>query len=261
MRVREPAVAGYFYPADSRELEEFVATLLDEVVYLYKGNYKAIIAPHAGYVYSGITAAYAFKPLERIKDSVRKVLLIGPAHYVLIRGLAVLDVDYMATPLGLVPVDKELVEYATSMKTVSIDGEPHLREHSLEVELPFLQYVLGDFTVLPVVVGRAVPEEVGMFLEMFYSFQDLIFVVSSDLSHYLTYNSAKDLDEETKEKILSFDIPLEDYRACGARAINGLLWIARKYGFKGECFDLRNSGDTAGDKDRVVGYGAFGFSV
>lgn len=221
---------------------------------------KAIIAPHAGYVYSGPIAASAFQAIASAAKSIERVVLLGPAHFVPIRGLALPDENSFETPLGEVGLYPEGARESLRLPQVRVQPAAHAREHSLEVELPFLQVVLGDgFEIVPLVVGDATGEEVAEVLERLWGGPETLIVISSDLSHYLSYEEARKADRATAEQIAALDEPLQGRQACGARPINGLLQAARRKGLVPEILDLRNSGDTAGDRDRVVGYGAFGF--
>lgn len=259
-RVRAPAMAGLFYPADRAVLAGTVRAYLDLGSALAAGTRvpKAVIAPHAGYEYSGPIAGTAFACLAGASESVRRVVVLGPAHGVALRGLALPDAMALATPLGEIPVDDELAARVAALPAVSVDRNAHAREHSLEVELPFLQLLFEDFSVLPLVVGEATPAEVAEVLDMVWGREDTRIVISSDLSHYLPYDDARAADRATAEKILALE-ELGPYQACGARCVNGLSFAARARGLRCELLDLRNSGDTAGDLDRVVGYGAFAF--
>lgn len=256
---RPAAMAGVFYPATAPELTGVVTRMLGEVKAGPAMRPKAIIAPHAGYVYSGPIAASAFAPLAAMRGSVRRVVLLGPSHHVAITGLALPGCAAFTTPLGAVPVDKGAVARVTNLPGVSINDNAHSPEHSLEVLLPFLQTVLGDFSLLPLVVGRASPEEVAAVLDRVWGGDETVIVVSSDLSHYLDYASARSGDAYTADRILGLEPVLNHQQACGATPVNGLLLAARRHHLVGKLLDLRNSGDTAGDKSRVVGYGAFAF--
>jgi AmmeMemoRadiSam system protein B len=264
--VRPPAVAGAFYPESRAELEETVVTLLAEAREALPRETpkapKAIIAPHAGYIYSGPIAATAFTalaPTAPIAAAIRKVVLLGPAHRVPVRGLALPEAHGFATPLGVVEIDPEMARAASRLPQVRLQPEAHAPEHSLEVELPFLQVLLGAFTLLPLVVGDATGEEVAEVLERVWGDEETAVVISSDLSHYLPYDVARRVDRETAEAILRLEGPIDPRRACGAYPINGLLVAARRRSLTPELLDLRNSGDTAGDHRQVVGYGAFAF--
>lgn len=256
--VRRPAVAGMFYPGSPRELRSTVEELLREAPPDRGPGPKAVIAPHAGYIYSGPTAAISFqalagRPLERI-------VILGPAHRVPVRGLALPGADAFATPLGEVPVDAEAVGAVSDLPQVTTFPEAHAPEHSLEVELPFLQVLFPEARVLPIVVGDADGEEVAEVLDRVWGGAETAVVISSDLSHYLPYDTARRVDRETADEILALEGPLHSRQACGAYPINGLLVAARRRGMVPRLLDLRNSGDTAGDRGRVVGYGAFAFS-
>lgn len=270
LQARPPAVAGMFYPGSREELRSTVETLLAEVRAAPLatgpspgppgGLIKALIAPHAGYVYSGPVAAGAFARWGREASEIRRIVLLGPAHYLPVRGLALPGVAAFDTPLGRVPVDAELVASILDLPQVSVSLEAHAPEHSLEVELPFLQEVLDGFTVLPLLLGRAEPGSVAEVLERVWGGSETRIVVSSDLSHFLDYESARRVDDRTVERILDLDDTIAADRACGAGAVNGLLRAARSRRLEAELIDLRNSGDTAGDRSRVVGYAAVAFS-
>jgi AmmeMemoRadiSam system protein B len=277
-RIRPAAVAGSFYPAAPETLRATVERLLAEAAEAGEAGEadgggggaagagrrapKAVIAPHAGYVYSGPTAAVAFRALAaRPADggTVRKIALLGPSHRVPVRGLALPGAEGFATPLGVVPVDREGAGAALRLPQVLVQPEAHAREHSLEVELPFLQVLFPEAEVLPLTVGRASPEEVAEVIERVWGDDDTAIVVSSDLSHYLPYAEARRVDEATARQVVACEGALDGAQACGAVAINGLLAVARRRRLHAELLDLRSSGDTAGDRDQVVGYGAFGF--
>ncbi len=256
--VRPPAVAGAFYPGDAGELIRDVDGMLAGAK-RSTVRPKALVVPHAGYVYSGPIAASAYASLENLDPKPTKVVLLGPAHHVGLHGLALPGVDGLRTPLGVVSVDRELEFLALKFPFVVESHPAHDREHSLEVQLPFLQRVLGpDFTVLPLCVGHASPHEVEQLLNAVWGGDETLIVVSSDLSHYLPYEEAQNLDATTARRIVALDeLGLEDDQACGSHPLRGLLLAARAHGLKVQQLDLRNSGDTAGDKGRVVGYGAF----
>lgn len=260
-QVRPAAVAGAFYPADSQKLAAEVTALLDTAGGTARAADapKAIIAPHAGYVYSGPIAASIYARLAPLRGQIRRVVLLGPAHRVWIAGLALPGVTAFASPLGDIEIDGDAVTAITGLPQVSVRADAHAREHSLEVQLPFLQSVLGTFRLVPLVVGDATADEVADVLDALWGGEETLIVVSSDLSHYLDYRSARRADAETARAIVALE-PLHSHeQACGATPINGLLALARRRGMKAEQIDLRNSGDTAGDRSRVVGYGAFAF--
>jgi AmmeMemoRadiSam system protein B len=258
IHIRPPAVAGMFYPGEPGMLAGEVAAMLAEAK-AEALRPKALIVPHAGYVYSGPVAASAYALLSPLRDTLRRVVLFGPAHRVPVPALAAPDTDAFATPLGTVPIDREAIALAARLPQVQVSGVAHAYEHSLEVQLPFLQSVLGDFALAPFVVGDASPHQVAEVMELLWGGAETLVVVSSDLSHYHPYGAAQRLDKVTADDILHL-APLSDHeQACGATPINGLLEVARRKGLKPRLLDLRTSGDTAGDKSRVVGYSAFAF--
>ena len=258
---RSPAVAGTFYPSDPDELCAAVdAYLRDAVAGPSDPPLKALIAPHAGYVYSGPVAGSAYAQLSELRDRIERVVLIGPSHRVAISGLATLNAEAFRTPLGDVPVDLAAVEKLLRFPQVHPLDEAHALEHSLEVHLPFLQRVLGEFSLVPLVAGEATTAEVAEVLEAVWGGPETLIVVSSDLSHYYDYQSARDLDAATTEAIETLDPEsLGRESACGRVPIRGLLVVAKRHGLQARTLDVRNSGDTAGPNDQVVGYGAYAF--
>lgn len=261
--LRPPAVAGLFYPERARELEAMVAELLAAAPPAPPAAAvpKALIVPHAGYVYSGPIAASAYVRLVPIAERIRRVVLIGPCHRVPLRGLAVPSAEAFATPLGRVPVDRAACEALLALPQVRVFDATHAQEHSLEVQLPILQRVLRDFAIVPLVAGDATADEVAAVLERVWGGDETLIVVSSDLSHYLDDPTAKRLDAATCRAIETLnDNAIGDNQACGRVPICGLLRLARRRGLTVVTLDLRNSGDTAGDPGRVVGYGAWLFS-
>jgi len=259
--VRRPAVAGAFYPSDAQELDAAVQLYLARAGETDGPAPKAIIAPHAGYIYSGPVAASAYARLVPAKNKITRVILLGPCHRVPVRGLAASSADAFATPLGVVPVDKEARERALALPQVKVFDATHAGEHSLEVHLPFLQVVLGNFKIVPLVAGDASPDEVAEVIEHLWGGSETLIVVSSDLTHYLEYGTAQRIDNATCRAIetLSPEAIGRD-QACGRVPVRGLLTVAKRRGMSVTTLDLRNSGDTAGSKDRVVGYGAWMFS-
>jgi hypothetical protein len=222
---------------------------------------KAIIAPHAGYIYSGPIAGTAYAALRGDRDVIRRIVLLGPSHYAPLHGLATSSAAAFATPLGDVPLDRAAAQQAESLPHVAPSDGAHAPEHCLEVQLPFLQLVLGDFALVPLLVGDAAPEEVASVLAALWGGPETRIIVSSDLSHYRSYPAAQALDAATARAIESLQLEeVEDDGACGCRPIRGLLHQARQLGLKARTLDLRNSGDTAGPRDQVVGYGAFAFT-
>jgi AmmeMemoRadiSam system protein B len=258
-RLRPATVAGTFYPDSPDQLGREIAVLLAGVAEKPEACPKALIVPHAGYVYSGPIAASAFSMLTGQENAIRRVVLLGPAHRVAVRGLALPDCDAFATPLGSVPIDQPAADAIRKMPQVVVSAPAHRLEHSLEVELPFLQHILGEFSLLPLAVGDTSPDAVAEVLDRVWGGPETLVVVSSDLSHYLPYEDARQLDAETARRIVDLDPVIDPDRACGAVPVNGLSLAARKRGLRVRQLDLRNSGDTAGDRRRVVGYGAFAF--
>ena len=257
-RVRPAAVAGRFYPGDAATLR---TTVDDELARarVWSGPVpEALIVPHAGYVYSGPVAATGYATLATARDTIRRVVLLGPAHYVGFDGIGVSSADAFATPLGDVPVDTELRARVLALPGVHVQDAAHGPEHSLEVHLPFLQRALTDFALLPLVVGRAPGDIVAAVIEAVWDGPETLVVVSTDLSHYLDHDTAARRDRATAANVINgdFDAIAPD-DACGAYPLRGLLGTARTRGLAVELLDLRNSGDTAGPRDRVVGYAAF----
>ena len=257
--VRNPAVAGQFYPADAAELTATVTTLLGETAGQGGAAPKALIVPHAGYIYSGPVAASAYASLLPYYDRYSRVVLLGPCHRVPLRGIAVSSADAYRTPLGDVAVDSEAVS-RLHVTGVRVSDRPHEYEHSLEVHLPFLQQVLDDFTIVPAVVGDAQAGEVVDLLSELWGGEETLIVISSDLSHYLHYDEAIASDAATCRKIERLDSDIDHDAACGATPIRGLLLVARSKGLIVRTLDLRNYGDIAGDRNHVVGYGAWAFT-
>lgn len=258
---RAPAVAGMFYPDDPAALTAQVTSLLAAAPAPEPGPVRALIVPHAGYVYSGETAAAAYRCLEPVAPDIQRVVLLGPAHRVYLEGMAVPSVDAFTTPLGEIPLDRDAIEQLAALPGVVEADAAHALEHSLEVQLPFLQSVLGTFSLVPVVVGECPPEAVARLIEALWdppgSSINTVFVVTSDLSHFLPYEQARAVDAETSRRIRSCDPVLTPEDACGARAVNGLLVFAARRGLHVRELDVCNSGDTAGDRARVVGYGSY----
>jgi AmmeMemoRadiSam system protein B len=262
---RQPAVAGLFYPADPETLAREVDSLLDAAVALEDDKVapapKALVCPHAGYVYSGPVAASAFARLAPLASRITRVVLLGPAHRCPFRGIAYPSAERLLTPLGAVPVDREAIAAIADLPQVQRLDAAFEREHCLEVQLPFLQRVLGGFSVVPLVIGAARPRDVESVIDRLWAGEETLILVSSDLSHYLDYESGRRLDRETSDGILALDADALDHdRACGATPLAGLLLAARRRGLKASLIDLRSSGDTAGPRDQVVGYGAYAFA-
>ena len=259
-QVRTPTAAGRFYPADPAELRDLISVLLSQAPPPDGPAPKALIAPHAGYLYSGPIAASAYAQLAPVRDVVKRVVLLGPSHFVAFDGLAATSAEAFATPLGVVRVDMEALRQIAKLPQVKVLDEAHAREHSLEVHLPFLQTVLSHFTLVPLAVGDATPEEIAQVLEVLWGGSETRLVISSDLSHYYDSPAAQRLDRATANAIEALEPEaIGEDQACGRFPIRGLLQAARRHGLRPRAVNLRNSGDTAGPRDRVVGYGAFVF--
>jgi hypothetical protein len=254
-------VAGSFYPGGAKELKAEVDALLSGDKPSREPGLLGVIAPHAGYMYSGPIAANAFAPVAASKANFARVLLIGPPHYVPVSGVAAPSATAFATPLGEIEVDRDAIAALRQAGLVSVDDRAHAPEHALEVELPFLQAVLGRFSLIPLLAGDVAPEEVADAIEAALDDRTLL-VVSTDLSHYLDYATSRARDRATAETIERLQSDrLGPYEACGFAALNGALCAARRRNWRIKRLDLRNSGDTSGDRSRVVGYGAWAFST
>jgi AmmeMemoRadiSam system protein B len=257
--VRHPAVAGLFYPEDAETLRILIVRLLAtaHVEVQLPAPPKALIVPHAGYPYSGTVAAAAYSLIEPLRDIIKRIVLIGPSHRVYLHGIALPQARSFATPLGDIPIDEPGRNRLLQRGDVLASDAPHELEHCLEVQLPFLQTVLGDFTLLPLVVGSTNVEHVAAVLEEVWGGAETLVLASSDLSHYLPYDSARQLDATTATAIVNRHIDISHQQACGASGINGLLAVARRFGLAVTEIARLNSGDTSGEVRRVVGYGAF----
>ena len=259
-QIREPAVAGLFYPGVATQLRTHIQTLLQQVRTSDLPAPKALIVPHAGYNYSGPVAANAYARLRGARDQIRRVVLLGPAHRVAFQGLAISSAACFRTPLGDIPVDTAALAQLRTQPHIQIQtlDAAHAEEHSLEVQLPFLQTLLTDFKLVPLVVGDASYAEVAQVLDQLWGGPETLILISSDLSHYHDYHTAQQMDQATTQAIESLQPERIDYEhACGRTAVGGLLLAARARGLQVETLDLRNSGDTAGPRDHVVGYGAY----
>ncbi len=258
MNVRNAAVAGSFYPADATALRAEVMDYLGAATALERAP-KAIVVPHAGYVYSGPIAAAAYAQLESVASVVRHVVLIGPSHRVPLRGIAVPAADRFATPLGEIEIDSRLRARVRALSCVVTSEPAHAFEHSLEVQLPFLQTVLDEFTLLPLAAGRASVHETAEVLDAVWGGLETLLVISTDLSHFHDYHTARVHDADTAARIVAMRSDLDGEDACGCVGLNGFLQLASRRELESVRLDVRNSGDTAGDRSRVVGYGAFAF--
>lgn len=258
-RIRPPAVAGTFYPADPAQLGGDLDVMLMRAPACEPPVPKAIIAPHAGYIYSGAVAATVYAALRPARESITRVVLLGPTHRVAVRGLALPDADGFATPLGTVEIDAQAAAELKRLAYVTVSAPAHALEHSLEVHLPFLQKVLARFRLVPLAVGHASAEQVAQVLDLLWGGAETLIVISSDLSHYLPYGDAQVVDRRTCDSILRLSTSITHEQACGATPVSGLALAAQRRGLVSRLLDLRNSGDTAGDKRKVVGYASFAF--
>jgi MEMO1 family protein len=259
LKTRPAAVAGYFYPADAGELRATIDECFAQAARASDiTTPQALIVPHAGYIYSGTVAAAAYASVQSIRQRIRNIVLIGPSHRVPLRGVAVPQADAFATPLGAVPIDIQRKLRLVKHGLVFASDVPHAQEHSLEVQLPFLQTLFAEFTLLPLVTGEASASHVAAVLAEVWGDEETLVLASSDLSHYHTYDEAQNIDAQTAQAILQRRSDLTGEQACGCVSINGLLHLAAARNYQvGEIARL-NSGDRAGDRHRVVGYGAFG---
>jgi hypothetical protein len=259
MEIRQPAVAGTFYPDNPAQLDAQLTAMLNAAAQpdIDPAAIKALVVPHAGYIYSGPVAATAFRLLQPRRDQIRRVVLLGPSHRIPFRGLALPTASRFRTPLGEISLDTRAIQSIATLPGVVRRDDAHAWEHSLEVQLPFLQEVLADFQLVPIVVGEADPETVAKVLEHLWGDGETLIVISSDLSHYLPYELAQQVDSETARAIEARTDTLDGDQACGCRPLNGLLRLAKRKGLGVVTLDLRNSGDTAGGKDQVVGYGSY----
>jgi len=258
--VRPAAVAGMFYPDHATKLSREIDALLGAPVTSGPPP-KALVVPHAGYIYSGATAARAYRLLAPGRGRIRRVVILGPAHRTFVRGAALSGAAHFRTPLGDMPVDRTLGAELAALPFVAIDDDAHAFEHAIEVQLPFIQRMLGEVQVMPIVVGRASPAEVAALVDRAWGGEETLVIVSSDLSHYRSYDEAVRHDRATVERILRCAEDLQGEDACGAVPLNGFLRVARARGLAPRLVDLCNSGDTAGDRRRVVGYCAIAFEA
>ncbi len=257
--VRPAAVAGMFYPGDPRTLAADVDELLGGVETLAPrlGFPKVLVVPHAGYIYSGPVAARAYDELAPGRGIVKRVVLLGPVHCVPVRGLAVPAADFFDTPLGRIPLDRKFLEKTRDLPQVVVSDPAHAMEHSLEVQLPFLQKVLGEFSLIPFAVGMASVQDVAQVIERLWGGAETVIVISTDMSHYHSYGEARRIDGATIERIAQFATDIDHEEACGATPLNGLLFLAKSKNLSIKLLAANNSGDTAGGKDKVVGYSSF----
>lgn len=258
--IRPPAVAGSFYPAEAAALRQQVLSLLGEAPAADLPGLKVLLVPHAGYIYSGGVAGRLYASLLGIAPQIKRVILLGPAHRVALTGMAVPAAFAWASPLGQVNIDREARAQVLEAGLAVCDDLPHAAEHALEVQLPFIQMLLPGASILPVAVGRCPPEHVAALLDLLWGGAETLIVLSSDLSHYLPYADARVIDQATVARLLAAEDGLQGKQACGAFPLNGFLQVARRRSLQARLIDLRNSGDTAGDQSRVVGYAAIAYS-
>lgn len=261
MLVRESSVAGLFYPGSKEKLISLVEKYISNAHIHINKKPKALISPHAGYIYSGPIAAYSYKTIIPYKKEYKTFVILGPSHFVYVPGVAYCYVEYFETPLGKIPVDIDLLHSIQKFDFIIENNSAHKKEHSLEVQLPFLQYIYKneEFKILPLTVGKIIPEKIADLFEYIYK-DNILIIISSDLSHYHDYYTAQQIDNQTAKAIESLNPYIIEYeQACGRIPIQGLLLYAKEKNWKPIRLDLRNSGDTAGDKKQVVGYGAWCF--
>ena len=258
MTIRQPAVAGMFYPDDPKELFALINIYLEEAKDIPLGSLRGGITPHAGYIYSGPIAGVLYRQLKTLPQKKYIVFLMGPAHHEF-TSITVGDYDSFLTPLGEVPIAKDICEQLVAQNFCTNEIRPHIREHSLEVQLPFLQTVLNDFEIVPLLCGDCTADELFQVIEPYWKREDCLFIASSDLSHYLPYAQAQEIDRVSLDYITSLNIVRKDsIDACGKIPIQALMLLAQVKEAELCLLDYRNSGDTAGDKGQVVGYGALG---
>lgn len=254
--VRDTAVAGLFYPADLYQLDRDIDGYLENVPSELSGRPQIMIVPHAGYKYSALVAAHAYKKLHPFKNKIKKVFLLGPSHRVYVDGVALSPAKQFKTPLGLIPTDEAVTTELKKNKLFKISAKAHSQEHSLEVQMPFLQKTLEQFTIIPLLYGEADPNQIAQALKPFLQDDTSLLVVSADLSHYLDYDTAQSTDRQTAEQIQN-SINLSHHQSCGATAINTAMALARQFGLVPHLLDMVNSGDVTDDKSKVVGYSSW----
>ncbi len=259
--IKQPAVAGLFYPGNPDELRSQVLAFLDEGQAGRVEKPKALIAPHAGYIYSGATAGHAYAQLKSVANRIQHVVILAPSHHLAFPGIGYSSAEQFQTPLGRLKVNQNAIRLISTLPQVNQIDEAFEKEHSLEVQLPFLQMALGDFQITPLLVSDARTSEVAEVLEQLWGGDETLIVISSDLSHYLDYKNAQKLDQEATQAIEHLEPDELGYQhACGRTPVAGLLIAARHHHLNVTTLDLRNSGDTAGSRDQVVGYGAYAFA-
>ena len=259
--VRNPAVSGQFYPSYpaqlSREVKEYLKVSPSVPDPINSKEIKALIVPHAGYIYSGSIAGSAYSLLPSQSKNIKHVVLLGPSHHVAIRGCATSSVDVFSTPLGDIQLDRKLINELEKSVQINCHDLAHTQEHSLEVQLPFLQESLTDFLLVPIVVGQWSLDQANLFFDKVSRLENTLIIISTDLSHFHSYKDAQNIDANTSKEILNFENNLIGEQACGCQPLNALLHWAKQQDWNIKMLGLKNSGDSAGDKDRVVGYGSF----
>lgn len=258
MDIRLPAVAGAFYPSDARVLRDDITRYLNAVSGIPAERPKAVVSPHAGFMYSGQVAAFAYAAIRPFGPDIQRVVVLAPAHRLPFRGLAVPSVDVFRTPAGDVRIDTAAIEGVLKSDAIRVLDAAFDNEHAIEVQLPFLQQVLSDFSLVPILVGEANDEDVASVVDALWGGEETLIVISSDLSHYLDYESARQRDDHTRQAIEGLaPEQLSSQDACGFIPLRGLLKVARRKGLRIDTLDMRNSGDTAGSREQVVGYGSY----
>ncbi|SIT09990.1 AmmeMemoRadiSam system protein B [Neptunomonas antarctica] len=260
MNIRPAAVAGFFYPEDKDDLYAMLARMVPEkppIHFHASNNPKALIVPHAGYMYSGAIAGQGYGLLRKgsVYDA---VYLFGPNHRVALHGCALPESDAFETPLGRLKVDQKAVQELLKSPLMIMSDEVHAQEHCVEVQLPFLQFMRIDMPIVPVVVGECPASEIADIIEPLLNDPTKLVIISTDLSHFHSYSNAVKIDERTGLKIMNADHDIQPTEACGCHALNGLLLAVKRQNLTIEKIAMCNSGDTAGDQDRVVGYGCYG---
>lgn len=256
MKIRKAAVAGTFYPEDPDTLRSEVVDLLSKTHPHENITPKILIVPHAGYPYSGPTAAEGYSLLKNIPHKIDTVVLLGPTHRFILEGIGMPTAEFFQTPLGDIPIDHERLNKIKHMPFTQFSDSAHECEHSLEVHLPFLQTLLKGFKLVPLVAGKCTPDNIDKIIETLWDDKTLI-ICSTDLSHFLSHKLAQRIDKKTSASIINFQNNIKPEQACGCSTLNGVLTYAKRHHLSVEGLDLRTSGDTAGPKDRVVGYGAY----
>ncbi len=255
--IKECDVAGQFYPKERAQLIEMIENFSSsEREIIYKP--KAIIVPHAGFIYSGDIAAKAYKALIPLVDNYKKIILLSPAHRKSVTGVAYHNARKFACPIGDIPVNAELLSILKTNDSVYNDDEAFNFEHGLETHFPFISYIFRDISFLPLIVGNIDTQKLSDIFNLFWQADDILFIISSDLSHFHNYEICKTLDHETTQHIINLNYEKINHdAACGYYPLCGALKLAKDNNQKCYLLSLKNSGDSIGDKDSVVGYGSF----